>query len=68
MNITILGAGAGGTTVAFDCAAHGHQVSLFDFPQFPGNGNAPGLHVGEQLRLGLSKGAGVSWHHRTAAT
>ena len=37
MNITILGAGAGGTTVAFDCAAHGHQVSLFDFPQFPDN-------------------------------
>ena len=37
MNITVLGAGAGGTTVAFDCAAHGHQVSLFDFPQFPGN-------------------------------
>jgi opine dehydrogenase len=37
MNITVLGAGAGGTTVAFDCAAYGHQVSLFDFPQFPGN-------------------------------
>lgn len=37
MNITVLGAGAGGTTVAFDCAAHGHQVSLFDFPQFPDN-------------------------------
>jgi len=37
MNITVLGAGAGGTTVAFDCAAHGHQVNLFDFPQFPGN-------------------------------
>ena len=37
MKITVLGAGAGGTTVAFDCAAHGHQVSLFDFPQFPEN-------------------------------
>jgi opine dehydrogenase len=37
MNITVLGAGAGGTTVAFDCAAHGHEVRLFDFPQFPGN-------------------------------
>ena len=37
MHITVLGAGAGGTTVAFDCAAHGHQVSLFDFPQFPDN-------------------------------
>ncbi|MBT8048413.1 MAG: opine dehydrogenase [Xanthomonadales bacterium] len=37
MNITVLGAGAGGTTVAFDCAAHGHEVRLFDFPQFPAN-------------------------------
>ena len=37
MNITVLGAGAGGTTVAFDCAAHGHQVRLFDFPQFADN-------------------------------
>jgi opine dehydrogenase len=37
MNISILGAGAGGTTVAFDCAAHGHQVRLFDFPQFSAN-------------------------------
>ena len=37
MNITVLGAGAGGTSVAFDCAAHGHQVRLFDFPEFPGN-------------------------------
>ena len=37
MKIAILGAGAGGTTMAFDCAAHGHEVSLFDFPQFAGN-------------------------------
>jgi opine dehydrogenase len=37
MNITVLGAGAGGTTAAFDCAAHGHRVRLFDFPQFPDN-------------------------------
>jgi opine dehydrogenase len=37
VKITVLGAGAGGTTVAFDCAAHGHQVRLFDFPQFPRN-------------------------------
>ena len=37
MNITILGAGAGGTAMAFDCAAHGHDVRLFDFPQFPDN-------------------------------
>lgn len=37
MRITVLGAGAGGTAVAFDCAAHGHEVRLFDFEQFPAN-------------------------------
>lgn len=37
MKITVLGAGAGGTAVAFDCASHGHAVSLFDFDQFPEN-------------------------------
>jgi len=37
MQITVLGAGAGGTAVAFDCAAHGHDVRVFDFEQFPEN-------------------------------
>jgi opine dehydrogenase len=37
MKIAVLGAGAGGTAVAFDCASHGHEVRLFDFPQFPAN-------------------------------
>lgn len=37
MHITVLGAGAGGTAVAFDCASHGHTVRLFDFEQFPDN-------------------------------
>ena len=37
MNITVLGAGAGGTAMAFDCASHGHEVRLFDFPDFPDN-------------------------------
>jgi opine dehydrogenase len=37
MRITILGAGAGGTAAAFDCASHGHEVRLFDFEQFPDN-------------------------------
>ncbi|MBT8093155.1 MAG: NAD/NADP octopine/nopaline dehydrogenase family protein [Gammaproteobacteria bacterium] len=37
MKIAVLGAGAGGTAVAFDFAAHGHVVRLFDFPQFPAN-------------------------------
>lgn len=37
MKITVLGAGAGGTAVAFDCASHGHVVRMFDFEQFPDN-------------------------------
>jgi opine dehydrogenase len=37
MKIAVLGAGAGGTAVAFDCAFHGHEVGLFDFAQFPEN-------------------------------
>jgi len=35
MNVTVLGSGNGGCAVAFDFAAHGHPVSLFDFEQFP---------------------------------
>ncbi|MEJ2255662.1 MAG: NAD/NADP octopine/nopaline dehydrogenase family protein [Woeseiaceae bacterium] len=37
MKIAVLGAGAGGTAIAFDCAVHGHEVRLFDFPQFAEN-------------------------------
>ena len=37
MKIAVLGAGAGGTATAYDCAAHGHEVCLFDVPQFPDN-------------------------------
>ncbi len=37
MKVTVLGAGAGGTAMAFDCASHGHEVRLFDFAQFPNN-------------------------------
>ena len=37
MKIAVLGGGAGGTAVAFDCAAHGHEVRLFDFEQFGDN-------------------------------
>ncbi len=37
MKISVLGAGAGGTAIAFDCASHGHDVRLFDFPQFGEN-------------------------------
>lgn len=49
MKIAILGAGAGGTAAAFDCASHGHEVRLFDFPQFPANIDAvaeqKGIHA-----------------------
>ena len=49
MKITVLGAGAGGTAVAFDCAAHGHEVRLFDFAAFPDNiggvAEAGGIHA-----------------------
>jgi opine dehydrogenase len=34
MNIAVLGSGNGGCAVAFDCAACGHKVRLFDFEQF----------------------------------
>jgi opine dehydrogenase len=37
MNIAILGSGNGGCAVTFDCAAAGHQVSMFDFERFPAN-------------------------------
>ncbi len=37
MKIAVLGAGAGGTAVAFDCASSGHDVRLFDFSDFPEN-------------------------------
>ncbi len=37
MKIAVLGSGNGGCAVAFDCATHGHNVSLFDFEAFPEN-------------------------------
>ena len=37
VKIAVLGAGAGGTAVAFDCASFGHDVRLFDFSAFPEN-------------------------------
>ena len=48
MNIAVLGSGNGGCAVAFDCAAHGHQASLFDFEKFPESiravQNSGGIH------------------------
>jgi len=35
MRVAVLGSGNGGCAVAFDFAAHGYEVSLFDFDTFP---------------------------------
>lgn len=40
MKIAVLGSGNGGCAVAFECAAAGHEVSIFDFESFPSNINA----------------------------
>ena len=37
MKVAVLGSGGGGCAVAFDFAAHGHEVRLFDFPEFKTN-------------------------------
>jgi opine dehydrogenase len=37
MRVAVLGSGNGGCAVAFDYAAHGHSVRLFDFDTFPQN-------------------------------
>lgn len=60
MKITVLGAGAGGTAVAFDCALHGHEVRLFDFPQFPDNIAAIDRQGGIHAEGGLSGFAAVT--------
>lgn len=63
MRITVLGAGAGGTAMAFDCATHGHEVRLFDFEQFPDNiaaiAEQGGIHAeGDIAGFGNIAGAG----------
>lgn len=40
MRITVLGSGNGGCAVAFECSKSGHEVSIFDFENFPVNINA----------------------------
>jgi len=37
MRVAVLGAGNGGLASAFDFAQHGHQVSLFNLPEFEAN-------------------------------
>lgn len=37
MKIAVLGSGNGGCAVAAECGSQGHEVSIFDFPQFSTN-------------------------------
>src|SRR3954469_4477327 len=37
MRVAVLGAGNGGLASAFDFAQHGHEVSLYNLPEFPAN-------------------------------
>ena len=61
MKIAVLGSGAGGTAVAFDWSAHGHEVFLFDFDRFPDNVR----HIAATGRIeaegGLEGTAPVAW-------
>jgi opine dehydrogenase len=61
MKITVLGAGAGGTATAFDCAHHGHEVRLFDFPEFPENIAAITSQGGIHAEGDLAGFAPVAW-------
>jgi opine dehydrogenase len=53
VRIAVLGSGNGGCALAFDCAQHGHRVSLFDFETFPvhilGVNDAGGIHAEGEL-------------------
>jgi len=37
MKVAVLGSGQGGCAAAYDFSKHGHEVFLFDFPEFPAN-------------------------------
>ena len=60
MKVAVLGAGAGGTAVAFDSAAHGHEVRLFDFERFPENIAAVSQQGGIHSDGGLTGFAEIS--------
>lgn len=61
MRIAVLGAGAGGTATAFDCAQHGHEVRLFDFDEFPDTIAAVAAQGGIHSEGDLSGFAGVEY-------
>lgn len=53
MRVAVLGSGNGGVATAFDFAQHGHQVALFDLPEFGANiaavAQAGGIHASGDL-------------------
>ena len=61
MHITVLGAGAGGTAVAFDCAAHGHDVRAFDFAHIPDNIAKIAEQGGIHAEGDMSGFAAIAW-------
>ena len=50
MKIAILGSGNGGCAAAFECAAAGHNVSIFDFKEFS-----------DTIRV-INKNGGIYYH------
>jgi opine dehydrogenase len=61
MYIAVIGAGAGSTAVAFDCAAHGHDVRVFDFEQFPDNIAKVAELGGIHAEGDISRFAPIAW-------
>ncbi|MGK7312699.1 MAG: NAD/NADP octopine/nopaline dehydrogenase family protein [Candidatus Longimicrobiales bacterium M2_2A_002] len=61
MRVAVLGAGAGGTATAFDCAQHGHEVRLFDFAGFPDTIAAVAAQGGIHAEGDLDGFAGVEY-------
>ena len=61
MRVAVLGAGAGGTATAFDCAQHGHEVRLFDFAEFPDTIAAVAAQGGIRAEGALDGFAGVEY-------
>lgn len=61
MKITVLGAGAGGTAVAFDCANHGHEVRLFEFARFSDNVKAIAKRGGIVAEGDIAGSAGIAY-------
>ena len=68
MKIAVLGSGAGGTAVAFDWSAHGHDVFLFDFERFPDNVRHISKTGGIEAQGDLDGSAPSAWAGHDVAT